>query len=221
MNRVKGALRLYKESEAIWVILIASLGMIYSIIMPKPIENGEYNSLYIIAFFVYIAVVIFKTCLSFKERYIMLSQFNSSRKIFYKVSMLAVVIEATIFSTFTMGFLFIENIFSFFNKVDFIVEFFGVKYVNPGIQRYIILLLMIFLAIIFTYSFCMMVLSFMNLSEGSIVIGTPTIAVIFLLIVPEAARNCGSFFRVSIIVIVFTVINFISFWNNIKRESVL
>ncbi|WP_461205353.1 hypothetical protein [Clostridium sp. DL1XJH146] len=87
------------------------------------------------------------------------------------------------------------------------------------ILEYMILFFMIFLSVLFTYAFSLMMVSFDKVRESSIIISIPTYIFLFIFLVPEVIERYENYLVVILVAIVWILTNFYIAWKNLKGAS--
>lgn len=152
MNKLKGALKIYALQDIMIGVLPLLMIPMFLYFGVSGVEGVKYNSQFDIFVLLIPMIVASDYIVSFSIRYIMHSNFSSSRKLFYKANVITLLLKSFFLSAITCLLLAMEKVLCFYQNLEYKLQFFNGEIDLNTLSQKCIFFAIIFSIILFIYT---------------------------------------------------------------------
>lgn len=229
MKKLKGALRLYFKQDIIFTIVLIIGTLVMALLQYSEFKNKGVADISIvdIMFNYFVIMLNFDYSFSFAQRFIIHSNFSSSRKLFFNTTIITILAKSFILAFFQTLLMKGYEVLLETNEIKFSINMFGSNYSNITFTQGVFICIT-FLILIFTmYSLSIFV------SAAVVLIAKKYILLIFCSIITVILDSILliSFFKINyatiyyyifyLSVVIVNIILLKAFWFIIKKQSII
>jgi hypothetical protein len=152
LNKLNGALKIYALQDIMIGVLPLLMIPMFLYFGVSGVEDIKYNSQFDIYVLLIPMIVASDYIVSFSIRYIMHSNFSSSRKLFYKANVITLLLKSFFLSAIICLLLAMEKVLCFYQNLEYKLQFFNREISLNTLSQKCIFFAIIFSVILFIYT---------------------------------------------------------------------